>query len=213
MTPLIRLIQLTRSIKQGFLWLPLFIVLPLGAGHADTKNIKTLAVIPFETNSQTDISYITSGVLTMLHSRLSWKGHVEMVQKSRVDETLSDLQQTGQVRRVMAVGEKTGADYVITGIITEFSGAYSIDTRVYDLTDKSYMTFYGQSKTIDRVIPEVDIMSAKINKKVFDRTTLSYEKFEREHIITQEQLRRINPERMMPLPAMDEEAKPWWKIW
>jgi TolB-like protein len=204
---------LTRRLRQYFFWLFLFLVLPLGTGYADATRIKTIAIMPFETHSQTDITYITSGILTMLHTRLSWKGHVDVVQKSRVEDVMSQLRQPDQTRRVVALGEKTQADYVITGSITEFSGAFSIDTRVYDLTDKSYMTFYGQSKTIDKVIFEVDIFSAKINKKVFDRTTRSYEKFERDHIITQEQLKRINPERMMPMPAMEEETKPWWKVW
>ncbi|MCK5836086.1 MAG: hypothetical protein KAH09_02375 [Desulfobacula sp.] len=204
--------SLNRLLRQHFLWLVLFLVLPPGSGHAGTTDIKTIAIIPFETNSQTDITYIASGVMTMLHSRLSWKGHVEMIQKSRVDEALSLLHEPDQTQRVATLKEKTGADYVITGIITELSGAFSIDTRVYELTDNTYLNFYGQSKTIDKVIYEVDILSAKINKKVFHRTTRSYEKFERDRIITQEQLKRINPELMMP-DTMEDEAKPWWKFW
>jgi hypothetical protein len=114
---------------------------------------------------------------------------------------------------VFKIGEKTGADYVITGIITEFAGAYSIDTKVWNLKEKSYLTFYDQSPTLDKLISRVDIVAAKINKKIFDRTTVSYEKFKKEKFITEEDLRRMNPERMMPVQEPGERKKPWWKIW
>jgi len=102
---------------------------------------------------------------------------------------------------------------VITGTITEFSGAYSIDTKVWNLKTKSYLTFYDQSATLNKLISRVDIVAAKINKKIFDRTTVSYDKYKNEKIITEEELRRMNPERMMPVREAGERKKPWWKIW
>ncbi|MBC2703855.1 hypothetical protein [Desulfobacula sp.] len=181
---------------------------------ADTKNMKTIAIIPFETNSQEDISYITSGVLNMLRSRLSWKGNVAVVKTGIVTKELSGITESSESETIIKLGGKTTADYVITGIVTQFSGAYSIDTKVYNLKEKSFLTFYGQSKTIDKIISQIDIIAAKINKKMFDRTTVSYEKFKKEKIITEEDLRRMNPERMMPTrPTGEDEEKPWWKIW
>lgn len=200
--------------SAGLLLFTLVILIPASSSAADTKSIKTIAIIPFETNSQTDISYITSGVLTMLHSRLAWKDNVEMVKQKTVNTVLSGLKKPSESDRVTELGEKTNADHVITGIITEFSGAYSIDTKIYDLKEKTYLTFYGQSKTIDKVISSVDIVAAKINKKVFNRTTLSYEKYEKDKFITEEELRRMNPERMMPVQnPLESKEKPWWKIW
>ena len=205
--------KLNFLIKQRLLLLVLFILIPVISGAAETKQIKTMAIIPFETNSQNDLSYITSGILNMLHSRLSWKDNVQLVKKNNVTKTLSGIKQPFQSRAIIKLGEKTNADYVITGIITEFSGAYSIDTKVYDLNKKLFLTFYGQSKTIDKIISRVDIVAAKINKKIFNRTTVSYEKFKKEKIITEEELKRMNPERMMPIHQTGDKAKPWWKIW
>ena len=205
--------KLNFLIKQRLLLLVLFILIPVISGAAETKQIKTMAIIPFETNSQNDLSYITSGILNMLHSRLSWKDNVQLVKKNNVTKTLLGMKQPFQNRAIVKLGEKTNADYVITGIITEFSGAYSIDTKVYDLNKKLFLTFYGQSKTIDKIISRVDIVAAKINKKIFNRTTVSYEKFKKEKIITEEELKRMNPERMMPIHQTGDKAKPWWKIW
>ena len=200
--------------KQLLLLLIIFILTPISSSMADSKKMKTIAIIPFETNSQADISYITSGVLNMLHSRLSWKGNVAVVKTSAVIKELSAITEPSESKTIITLGEKTTADYVITGIVTQFSGAYSIDIKVYNLKEKSFLTFYGQSKTIDKIISEIDIAAAKINKKIFDRTTGSYEKFKKEKVITEEDLRRMNPERMMPSrPIGEDGGKPWWKIW
>ena len=206
--------KLNRLKNQISLLLIIFIFIPISSGMADTKNMKTIAIIPFETNSQEDISYITSGVLNMLRSRLSWKGNVAVVKTGIVTKELSGITESSESETIIKLGGKTTADYVITGTVTQFSGAHSIDIKVYNLKETSFLTFYGQSKTIDKIISEIDIAAAKINKKIFDRTTISYEKFKKEKIITEEDLRRMNPERMMPVhPIGENEEKPWWKIW
>ncbi|WP_299977090.1 hypothetical protein [Desulfobacula sp.] len=200
--------------KQILLLLIIFILTPISSSMADSKTMKIIAIIPFETNSQGDISYITSGVLKMLHSRLSWKGNVTVVKTGTIIKELSGINKSSESKTIIKLGEKTTADYVITGIVTQFSGAYSIDIKVYNLKEKSFLTFYGQSKTINKIISEIDIAAAKINKKIFDRATVSYEKFKKEKTITEEDLRRMSPERMMPVrPIGEDEGKPWWKIW
>ena len=203
----------TPFLKRSVLSILIILFLPFASGAATGNNMKTVAVIPFETNTENDLSYMTAGITTMLESRLSWKNNVVILRQPLVNKALSEIKETYESNAVFKIGEKTGADYVITGIITEFAGAYSIDTKVWNLKEKSYLTFFDQSATLDKLISRVDIVAAKINKKIFDRTTVSYEKFKNEKIITEEDLRRMNPERMMPAPDTRERKKPWWKIW
>ena len=200
-------------LNRSFLFILITLLLPVSSGLAAANSLKTVAIIPFETNTENDLSYMTSGILTMLESRLSWKNNVAIVQQSVVNKALSGVKETYESNAVIKIGEKTKADYVITGTITEFSGAYSIDTKVWNLKTKSYLTFYDQSATLNKLISRVDIVAAKINKKIFDRTTVSYDKYKNEKIITEEELRRMNPERMMPVQEQKERKKPWWKIW
>lgn len=200
----------SKTMRSIFTFSLFFLILP---GHLAAAGSKTIAIIPFETNSQKDLSYIQSGVIKMCHARLAWKDTVKMVPQHIVDDAMQTLDQESETHRVRKIGRRTNADYVITGSITEFSNAYSIDTKVYHLKDNFFHTFYSQSKNIDLLIPRIDVIVAKINKKFFDRTTVSYEKFKAEHIITEEALRRMNPEKMMPVPPRDDEEKPWWKIW
>lgn len=180
---------------------------------AVADDMKKLVIIPFETNTENDLSYMVSGIQNMLESRLFWKNKVTIAEASAVSKAISEIKEMYESNAVMKIGEKTKADFVITGIITEFAGAYSVDTKVWNLKTKSYMTFFDQSETLDKLISKVDVVAAKINKKIFDRTTASYEKYKNEKIITEEDLRRMNPERMMPAPDTRERKKPWWKIW
>lgn len=182
--------------------------------HADTAGpMKTVSILPFDTNSQSDISYAKAGILSMLHSRLYWRGNVETIKPDITNQILAQEPLKNE-QNILNIGKKAGADVVIAGVITSFSGAFSVDTKVYNLNDKTVLTFFSQSKTIDGLVASVDVIAAKINKKVFDRTTVSYEKFKKDKVITEEELRRMNPEKMMPQRRiMEEEDKPWWKVW
>ncbi|OGR15534.1 MAG: hypothetical protein A2097_00330 [Desulfobacula sp. GWF2_41_7] len=200
-------------VKKSFLLLLMALLIPFSSGIAAVNTLKKVVIIPFEANTENDLSYMTSGILAMLESRLSWKNNVTIVRQSIVDKALPGIKEIYESNAVLKIGEKTNADYVITGIITEFAGAYSIDTKVWNLKTKSYITFFDQSGTLDKLISKVDVVAAKINKKIFDRTTASYEKYKNEKIITEEDLRRLNPERMMPVQEPGERKKPWWKIW
>lgn len=182
--------------------------------HAKESALKTVAILPFETNTNRDISYIIPGITRMLHSRLAWKDKVAVIPVDQIRDAVATLDDKKGVAAVTRLGNYTKSDYVISGIITEFSGAFSIDLKVYDLNEKTVLTFFDQSDEFNRLIPKFDLVAAKINKKVFDRTTVSYEKYKEDKMITEEELRRMNPEKMLPpRPSIEAEDKPWWKIW
>ena len=200
--------------KPSLLILTLSILIPFSIGFADTKSIKTIAIIPFETNSQDNISYITSGVWNMLYSRISWKDHVQVINKNKLSNSLDNQKTATENEMVLKIAQDTQAGYVMTGNITEFADAFSLDVKIYDIKSRSYLTFYDQTTKIDEVIQKMDIICAKINKKVFDRTTTTFEKLKKEEIVTEEELKRMHPEQMMPMNMNQEKkADPWWKFW
>lgn len=204
--------SIVRSFSAILISTLVFTSLAGAQAETNTKTDSKVAIIPFETHAKDDISYIARGILKMLDSRLTLKNKVSLVPKNKIAQLKPITPATTQ--SILDLGKKTKADYVITGVITEFSGASSIDVKVYQLKDQSFLTFYGQAETMDAVITQTDIIAAKINKKVFNRTTRSYEKFEKEKKISEEELRRMNPERMLPaIPNRENGDKPWWKIW
>ena len=165
--------------------------------------------------SPEDITYIQSGILQMLHSRLVWKDHVIVVEKKIIAAHLNaiDIQDNDQLFKKIA--SLTNSDYVLAGSITQFSNAFSIDTKIYDIKNQQYLNFFEQSKIIDDVIPKLNVIAAKINKKVFERKTVVYQKLAKEEKEKAEQWKRQNPEKMMPLiPRGEQEEKTSiWKFW
>ncbi len=179
------------------------------------KSKKTIAILPFEMISSSDISYIQSGTLQMLHSRLFWKNHVNVIEKRIINSHLGDLKTLDQNIVIQKIADLTKSDYVLSGSITQFSNAFSIDARIYDIKNQRFLTFFEQSKLINDVIPKLNVITAKINKKVFDRETIAYAHLAKEEKDKAEQWKRQSPERLMPsIPAGEPgEKKSIWRFW
>ncbi|MFO7750166.1 MAG: hypothetical protein R6V54_08725 [Desulfobacteraceae bacterium] len=179
--------------------LSLLMLFSAAGAKAGTEKI---VVAPFQINSPNDIDYISNGVQTMLLSRLAWKDRI----------IASKLQPPadGSLREAAA---HSGADYLLLGSITEFAGALSIDTKVYDLAENRLMRFYTQVEEPEAVIPGTALLAGKINRAVFSRTTPAPEK----QTARKQETSAItaNPEKMMQeqFKKRQKKEKPFWKIW
>ena len=182
---------------------------------AHAKEIKTIAVLPFEIIAPDDLSYVRDGIVQMLHTRLAWKDNVAVVDQKTIDTQLNKTKDKDSTRGIEALAKSLGSDYVLTGSITHFANAFSIDTRVYDVQKKQWLAFSEQSTAINDLIPKMSAVSAKINKKIFDRETVIYNDLVRDEQEKIEQLKRQNPEKMMPqIPEGEREKKSsFWRFW
>lgn len=177
---------------------------------------KSIAILPFEMIAADDISYIQDGALQMLYSRLLWKDHVSVIDRQKTMANLKQVKSLTSDQAVKKIADATGCDYVLAGSITSFADAFSIDTKIYDIKNKRYLSFFEQSKALDDVIPKINLIAAKINKKVFERQTLVFENLLKQEKEKIEQIRRQNPENLMPVfkdDELKEEKPPIWKIW
>ena len=177
--------------------------------------MKTVAVLPFEIIAPEDLSYVQDGIVQMLHSRLVWKDKVSVIEQKKTETQFNQIKDQNSARWVETLAESLGSDYIVTGSITHFANAFSIDTRIYDIQNKQWMAFSEQSTTINDLIPKMSAISAKINKKVFDRETVIYTDLVRQEQEKAEQWTRQNPERLMPeMPAGEREKKSsLWRFW
>ncbi|MCP3942246.1 MAG: hypothetical protein GY710_12270 [Desulfobacteraceae bacterium] len=180
---------------------------------AGAQEIKTIAMVPFTMNAAKDLSNIQKGILQMLYSRLSWQNHVLVIPNNKVKADLSKMDKITGNQLVGKLATATNSDYILTGSITNLAGSFSIDTKVYDIKNKRVMAFFEQSKVSDDLIDKVDRIAATINKKVFDRSTLTYEKIEGERQAHINKLKRQNPENLMNIPRYQKPESPGWKIW
>ncbi len=185
-------------------------------GQTSTGNgdIKTIAILPFQINSPQDLNYIRNGMTRMLDSRLNWQKKVWVVPKKVIKKHLSAIESVSKSKQLDKVARLTHCDYILVGSITGIGGSFSIDFKVYDIEKKRQIAFYEQSETIDALIGKTDRIAAMINKMVFERTTVSWEKMEKDKQVYINEQKRRNPEYMMQTPQWQEtEQSPGWKIW
>ena len=200
---------------KRFFWTALVFVLSLTATlqTAGATQIKTMAILPFTVNSAEDLSHVQKGIFNMLYSRLSWQDHMTVIPKTQIQTDLSSLKTITGNQLVTKIAAMTNSDYVLTGSITKLAGSFSIDTQVYDIQNKRFMTFFEQSKVPDDLIDKVDRISATINKEAFNRSTVTYDQMEREKQAYINKLKRQNPEHLMKVPAGQQDQGPGWKVW
>jgi TolB-like protein len=192
-----------------------FFTFPVESQTAAINNsIKTIAILPFQINSSQDLSYIKNGMLHMFNSRLSWREKVNVISENQIKNQISDSKHLSGNKFIYNVGQQTHSDYIISGSVTELSGSFSIDARVYDIKNRRYMPFSEHSGKIDELIKKTDRIAARINKKVFERATASWKNIEKEKQEYINKLKRQNPEHLIPNRQWDNtEESPGWKIW
>ncbi len=177
---------------------------------------KTIATLPFSIHSDTNMDYVKKGISRMLYSRITWPGNVSVIPPDQMDNLLAPLSDIPKNQLVNVVAEETGSNYVLSGTITRFDNAFSIDAKVFDIEHKRYMAFSQRSRTTDDLIQKVDRLAAAINHHIFKRSTVTWEKMTQEQTETQNDLKRKNPEYLMeqyPGWQEDQKEKIGWKVW
>lgn len=107
---------------------------------------KTVAVLPFTMNSPQDLTFLRNGLFSMLSSRLSDPGKVDVLDRATVDDALTG--RPGDLTQDSArnIGEQLGADYVLFGSLTHFGESVSLDAAMVDITgDKPALTFLSRA--------------------------------------------------------------------
>lgn len=136
---------------------------------------KTVAILPFAMNSPQDLTFLQNGLFSMLSSRLSDPGKVDVLDRATVDAAMARASADAAAAltrdRAMAIGQQLGADYVLFGSLTHFGESVSLDAAMVDITgDASALTFFEQSNNMGDVIPLVNTFAGDINQKVFNRS-------------------------------------------
>ncbi|MBU0462147.1 MAG: hypothetical protein KKD21_13800 [Proteobacteria bacterium] len=178
------------------------------------ENIKTITILPFKINAQEKLIHIQNGIVQMLYSRLSWKDNVMVVSQKQLAPHLSAIDKTKTGKGINEIARLTHSDFVLAGAITQLGGSFSIDVQVFDIENKRYMAFFEQSQKKDDLISKTNRIAASINKKIFDRSTMAWEKMDQEKKADVQEQQRKNPEYMLRNPKwQDTEKSPGWKIW
>jgi len=143
----------------------LFLAFAIG-GRAWADDQKKVAVFPFAVHSSEDLDYIRNGIWDMLISRIGADNEISVIDKKDVAAILKgkDGYTADDVYRL---GEQLGAHYVTWGSITKIGSSVSLDGKLLDvMTNKTPVNVYEQCKSVDDIIPKVNLFSKKIIQHV-----------------------------------------------
>jgi len=157
----------TRTALLSAIFLTLLSVLftqtPLSAKEAPKK----IAILPFTMNADRDLSFLQSGIVDMLNTRLAWKGKVQIIGKGAVQKAIDAIPGPLDKEKALNVGKNLGADYVILGSLTVFGNSVSMDAKILDVAKSDILvTAFDQSKGMDAVIPTINQFAEDINTKI-----------------------------------------------
>ena len=146
------------------------------AGTGLCREAKTVAVFPFEINSSQDLGFLQNGLFSMLSSRLSDSGKVDVLDRETVDKALAGAKASGLVKGLFNessardLGVQMGVDYILFGSLTHYGESISLDAAMVDVSGKKdTLAFFEQSNAMGDVIPLVNSFAGDINMKVFNR--------------------------------------------
>jgi len=181
---------------------------------ATGTTVKTIAVLPVHVNSTQDLDYIKKGMVQMFDSRLSWNKKVEVISGDQIKNQIKEIKHISKAKLIHEIAQQTNSDFALACIVTELSGSFSIDAKVYDIENMKYMTFFEHSKKIDDLIKKTDRIAATINKKIFGRVTVSWKRMEMEKQEYINRLKRQNPEYLIKNRHLEKSEESYgWKIW
>jgi TolB-like protein len=124
----------------------------------------TVALVPFRMNADENIVYIENGVRDMLTSRMSFDAPIFLVERSLVEDELSNMSARELTReKLMELGSALQADYVIGGSISKMGNNVSIDVTILNLIKGgTTSSVFTQSLGLDELIPRMKVLTREI---------------------------------------------------
>jgi outer membrane protein insertion porin family len=101
--------------------------------HAQGKG--KVAVLPFRVYAPKPLDHLRNGLQEMLTARLAKKG-LNMVSPDEINRHPSVYLPVLEKKDILVMGKDLGAEWVITGSLTQIGTKISLDLKVFDLTGK-----------------------------------------------------------------------------
>jgi len=178
--------------------------------------MQQVTILPFSIHAKQDLTYLKEGISQMLSTRLAWKEKVMVVPEKTILDEVKKTPRLSGVPLVKFILKHTDVKYVVSGSITEFAGAFSLDTAIYTDTSGIPMhTFFGQANSPDDIIPEMNTIAAQINHAVFNRDVTTLTDNNAQRLPAKENLTRVNPNNLIPQVSQNitPKKKPFWEFW
>ncbi len=165
-----------------------------GSSTAYAKQSKVL-ILPFQIHSDKDLSYLQMGIMDMLSTRLTVDEKVALVAPQFEFDSTSGKTDAPDQKSMIALGQKSDADYVLYGSLTVFLNSISTNAHFLDVqAEKSAVVFSRSGASHEDLISHISQLANQINSQVFARNTGSFQPQEQAGV----KEKNDNPSRLHP---------------
>ncbi|MEE9910657.1 MAG: outer membrane protein assembly factor BamA [Deltaproteobacteria bacterium] len=104
--------------------------------EAGAEDVKKVCILPFDIHTSAEGSALQSSVYNQLNKAFRGEKKIEVLEAA-------DIAKSNMVpgqEQAIAAGKALGADYVITGSVTQFGDTLNIDARIIDIAQSSVLS-------------------------------------------------------------------------
>ena len=139
---------------------------PCPAAQTGDAGLPKVAILPFTLNTPASLHYLQSSICDMLSSRLSWQSKVQVVNTPVAYSSALAAKEISQ-NEASRIAATLKADYVLYGSITSTGQSISIEAKMVPVSGKTEpVSFYAQTKTLDDILPQVNLLAQQVNQKI-----------------------------------------------
>jgi outer membrane protein insertion porin family len=147
----------------------------LFAKPASAGDSVKVAILPFFVHSQEDIGYMGRAIPDMLSTRLGEKGEISTIQKPALLKVLS--QQSWEhldEEKAVRIGKDLGADFIVTGSLTQIGRTASLDISVIDTGGtKTTRRLFLAAEDVSNIPGKMQELARRLNFVVLDKVIVS----------------------------------------
>ena len=124
-------------------------------------------VLPFQVHSARQLAYLEQSLADLLTTRLEGSGRVAVVEPDAA--TASFKGALGNEPRLRDIAAERGAQFIVTGSLTELAGQYSLDLRVTPVAGGAPRTLDAAASGDDQLLDRIGDLAAQIAEVVGGR--------------------------------------------
>ena len=159
-----------RLMRMGWIWLQLVLLLTV-SGFLRPKAVGAqergkVAVLPFKVHALKPLDQLTRGLQEMLTARMEKLGF-SVISPEVVDKHPMVFQPALETTDLMEIGKDLGADWVISGSMTQIGQKISLDVKVVDVTGRRPPFLqYVVAENMDELPATTERLAASLDNRI-----------------------------------------------
>ncbi len=126
---------------------------------AAADDVKKISILPFDVHSSVEGNVLQTSVYNQLAAELRKEKKLEVVEAGRLFRSGEAVTK----EKVLDIGKKLGASYIVTGSIIQFGDTINIDARIYDIAAAAMLSSVSvQGKRSAGIAPLANVLTGEI---------------------------------------------------